>query len=222
MALLFDTRLTGGLAGKSAYEYAQEGGYKGSEADFTESLGDIGDIGITLTTTLPSGESSLTLTDERITADSTLNAVYTSKFGMSVKSAVFEEGSLTIEFPSQDEDVDIKVVINANLALGGNGIGIESIEQTVTSTEDNGDNVITVTMTDGSSETFTVKNGSQGSQGEKGETGEQGIQGEQGVQGKSAYQYAVDGGYQGTEEDFASLINSMAMSNIRLVQGVLL
>ena len=155
MALLFDTRLTGGLAGKSAYEYAQEGGYKGTEADFTESLGDMGDIGITLTTTLPSGEGSLTLTDERITADSTLNAVYTSKFGMSVKSAVFEEGSLTIEFPSQDEDVDIKVVINANLALGGNG--------------------------------------------------------------KSAYDYAVDGGYQGTEEDFASLINSMAMSNIRLV-----
>jgi hypothetical protein len=74
---------------------------------------------------------------------------------MSVKSAVFDEGSLTLEFPSQDEDVDIKVVINANLALGGNG--------------------------------------------------------------KSAYDYAVDGGYQGTEEDFASLINSMAMSNIRLV-----
>ena len=35
--------------------------------------------------------------------------------------------------------------------------------------------------------------------------------------GKSAYDYAVDGGYQGTEEEFASLINSMAMSNIRLV-----
>jgi hypothetical protein len=155
MALLFDTRLTGGLAGKSAYQYALEGGYQGTEADFTESLGDMGDIGITLTTTLPSGETSLVLSDERITADSTLNAVYTSKFGMSVKSAVFDEGSLTLEFPSQDEDVDIKVVINANLALGGNG--------------------------------------------------------------KSAYDYAVDGGYQGTEEDFASLINSMAMSNIRLV-----
>ena len=198
-----------GQDGKSAYEYAQEGGYNGTEAEFTEALGDIGDIGITLTTTLPSGQSSLTLTDERITTDSTLNAVYTSKFGMSVKSAVFEEGSLTIEFPSQDEDVDIKVVINANLALGGNGIGIESIEQTVTSTEDNGDNVITVTMTDGSSETFTIKNGSQGSQGEKGETGEQGIQGEQGVQGKSAYDYAVDGGYQGTEEEFASLFGNI-------------
>ena len=40
--------------------------------------------------------------------------------------------------------------------------------------------------------------------------------------GKSAYDYAVDGGYQGTEEEFASLINSMAMSNIRLVQEVYL
>lgn len=47
-------------------------------------------------------------------------------------------------------------------------------------------------------------------QGPQGETGPQGIQGPQGdtgkdgVDGKSAYQYAVDGGYTGTEAEFAA------------------
>lgn len=64
--------------------------------------------------------------------------------------------------------------------------------------------------------------GKQGNQGEKGERGEQGIQGvqgpkgdtgaqgpkgdtgAQGANGKSAYQYAKDGGYTGTEAQFAT------------------
>ena len=104
----------------------------------------MGDIGITFTRTLTSGETSLTITDNRITVDSVLNNVYTSKFGMSVKSAVFGEGTLTLEFPSQDEDIEVKVVINAILSLGGNGLD-----------------------------------------------------------GKTAYEYAVEGGYTGTEQEFA-------------------
>lgn len=147
MAILYDTRLVGGAAGKSAYEYALEGGYAGTETEFAESLGDMGDIGITFTRTLASGETTLTITDNRITVDSVLNNVYTSKFGMSVKSAVFGDGSLTLEFPSQDEDIEVKVVINAILSLGGNG--------------------------------------------------------------KSAYEYAVEGGYTGTETEFAQLFNNM-------------
>ena len=48
--------------------------------------------------------------------------------------------------------------------------------------------------------------GDTGPQGPKGEVGPQGPQGEQGpagADGKSAYQYAQDGGYTGTEEEFA-------------------
>lgn len=56
-------------------------------------------------------------------------------------------------------------------ADGEDGVGIQSVEQTTTSTADGGTNVITVTKTDGSSSTFSVKNGSKGSQGEKGESG---------------------------------------------------
>lgn len=49
--------------------------------------------------------------------------------------------------------------------------------------------------------------GPQGPQGEKGDTGAQGPQGETGpagADGKSAYQYAQDGGYTGTQEEFAA------------------
>ena len=49
--------------------------------------------------------------------------------------------------------------------------------------------------------------GIQGPQGEKGDTGAQGPQGETGpagADGKSAYQYAQDGGYTGTQEEFAA------------------
>lgn len=63
---------------------------------------------------------------------------------------------------------------------GDPGVGIESVEQTKTSTEDEGVNEITVTLTDGTSTIFEVRNGSKGP---KGETGDTGPQGEQGVQG---------------------------------------
>lgn len=64
------------------------------------------------------------------------------------------------------------------------GVGVQSVEQTTTSNADGGSNIVTVTLTDGTESTFTVKNGSKGSQGEKGDTGETGPQGPQGIQGE--------------------------------------
>ena len=80
---------------------------------------------------------------------------------------------------------------------GQDGIGIKSVEQTSASTEDGGTNIITVTKSDGTSFTFQVKNGSKGS------AGPAGADGQPGADGKSAYQYAKDGGYAGTEAEFA-------------------
>ena len=57
---------------------------------------------------------------------------------------------------------------------GADGIGIQSVEQTTTSTVDGGANIITVTKTDGTSSTFTVKNGSKGSTGATGAAGKDG------------------------------------------------
>lgn len=90
---------------------------------------------------------------------------------------------------------------------GADGVGIESVVQTTTSTEDGGTNVITVTKTDGSTSTFEVRNGSKGSDGADGQPGadgKDGADGQPGTSGKSAYQYAQEGGYTGTEEEFAA------------------
>ena len=158
---------------------------------------------------------------------------------------------------------------------GTDGVGIQSVEQTTTSTEDGGTNVVTVTKTDGTTSTFYVRNGSRGSTGPAGSDGQDGVpplvsvseitgghrvsiqdadgtssfdvmdgkdgadgqdgkdgqsgaagadgitptigangnwyvgQTDTGVaatghDGKSAYQYAVEGGYTGTEEAFAA------------------
>ena len=48
---------------------------------------------------------------------------------------------------------------------GDDGVGISTVEQTTTSSADGGNNVLTVTKTDGSKSTFIVKNGSKGSDG---------------------------------------------------------
>lgn len=63
---------------------------------------------------------------------------------------------------------------------GDDGVGIASIEQTTTSTADEGVNVLTITLTDGTTATFQVRNGSQGSAGSGG-TGGTGADGEDGV-----------------------------------------
>lgn len=64
-----------------------------------------------------------------------------------------------------------------------NGAGIRSIEQTSTSSEDDGINTITITSTDGEQTTFNVKNGSKGSIGPQGEQGPKGEKGEKGDTG---------------------------------------
>ena len=53
-------------------------------------------------------------------------------------------------------------------AAGEDGIGIKSVEQTVTSTADGGTNEITVTLTNGAKTKFYIKNGSKGSPGTSG------------------------------------------------------
>lgn len=69
---------------------------------------------------------------------------------------------------------------------GDDGVGIASVVQTTTSSADGGSNVMTVTLSDGTKSTFTVKNGSKGSQGEqgpKGDTGAEGLKGDKGDKG---------------------------------------
>lgn len=81
---------------------------------------------------------------------------------------------------------------------GDTGISIKSVQQTTVSTEEGGENIITITLEDGTTSTVRVMNGNtgiqgpegkigpagpQGPKGDKGETGSAGAQGQQGIQG---------------------------------------
>ncbi len=62
-------------------------------------------------------------------------------------------------------------------AKGEDGTSITSVKQTTTSTSDGGTNVITVSLSDGTSSTFQVKNGTKGSAGSNGTNGTNGKNG---------------------------------------------
>lgn len=79
----------------------------------------------------------------------------------------------------QSESLSGKTVIPQVI----NGAGILDITQTTASSEDDGFNIVTVRLTDGSSMEFKIKNGSKGSTGEKGDQGIQGPKGDRGIQG---------------------------------------
>lgn len=81
------------------------------------------------------------------------------------------------------------------LGKGDTGTGIESI--TYKGEDESGGNMYTVLLTDGTSYDITAPKGAQGEKGDAGGTGNKG------TDGKSAYAYAVDGGYTGTETAFA-------------------
>lgn len=97
------------------------------------------------------------------------------KDGNGIKSAVLNaDYTLTITFDDGTSYTtpSIRGATGSSGSDGSNGIdgvGIASIKQTTTSTDDGGNNVFTVTLTNGTSATFTVKNGSKGSKGDTGE-----------------------------------------------------
>lgn len=87
--------------------------------------------------------------------------------------SIVGSGNITIEQGPKGEKGD----------KGDTGVGVQSVAQTTTSNADGGSNVVTVTLTDGTKSTFTVKNGSKGSQGIQGEQGSKGDKGDKGDTG---------------------------------------
>lgn len=107
---------------------------------------------------------------------------------------------------------DGKDGINGADGKDGTSVTITSISE---STVDGGDN--TVTFNDGTSLAVkNGKNGKDGAKGERGEQGEQGVQGktgEKGADGKSAYEYAKDSGFSGTESEFSQKLATTLSEN---------
>ena len=93
---------------------------------------------------------------------------YTKKGKKSILSYDGRDGKKRYIAGSSDPDVE---------PGGGGGSGIESIEQTVTSEESGGVNIITVTTSDGTTTDFQVRNGIQGATGPKGDQGNSGYSG---------------------------------------------
>ena len=103
---------------------------------------------------------------------------YKGTIGQTVsKSGVMEDN---IESLTKDVDYLKKNCTGGSGSSGGtgsngkDGVGILRVEQTTTSTEDGGTNIVTVTKTNGDKSTFQVRNGSKGSKGDKGDAGAKG------------------------------------------------
>lgn len=64
----------------------------------------------TITGTLTSGQTSLTLSDSAITTDSMIE-IYTSIYGVNPTNVVASDGSVTLSFKTQTQDIGVKVVV---------------------------------------------------------------------------------------------------------------
>jgi hypothetical protein len=65
-----------------------------------------------VTGTLNAGSTSITLTDESITTDSTVD-IYTDTFGVNPTDATVSTGSITLTFEEQSNDLGVKVRITS-------------------------------------------------------------------------------------------------------------
>ena len=95
--------------------------------------------GTELSGVLVSGETTITFTSEEITNDSKLNAVYTSIFNVPLESVTFGDGTLTLVFPAQEEDMEVVALINAT-SKGENNIVYEGVLDELHAHTENTDN----------------------------------------------------------------------------------
>lgn len=65
---------------------------------------------IELNGNLAAGSTTLTLSDENITINSTID-IYTDVYGVSSKNVTVEVGKITLEFKALDHELNVKVVI---------------------------------------------------------------------------------------------------------------
>ena len=65
---------------------------------------------IELNGNLAAGNTTLTLSGENITINSTID-IYTYVYGISPKNVTVEDGQITLEFKALDHELNVKVVI---------------------------------------------------------------------------------------------------------------
>ena len=65
---------------------------------------------IELNGNLAAGSTTLILSDENITINSTID-IYTDVYGISPKNVTVEDGQITLEFKALDHELNVKVVV---------------------------------------------------------------------------------------------------------------
>ena len=91
------------------------------------------------------------------------------------------ESGVRVSVQNKDDVQSATVLNGKDGADGQDGVGIRSVVQTTTSTQDGGANVLTITKTDGTTSTFSVRNGSRGRTGPAGAAGADGYTPQRGV-----------------------------------------
>ena len=156
-----------GPDGKSAYQYAVEGGYTGTEAEFAEKL------------------APLVGTTQTVTPSQVLAAIEEGR-DIALQYRDLKHG--TFVFGSFSADKTLGMVLSNSIGARGKGeMG------TLGGTVDNDKWVFRVTKPATKDDVGTAVNEALAAAKKSGE-----------FDGKSAYQYAVDGGYAGTEAEFAA------------------
>jgi hypothetical protein len=136
----------------------------------------------------------------------------------------FSDGK-TVTIKNGNKGTDGKTPVKGvDYVDGTNGVGIQSVEQTTTSTADGGSNVITVTKTDGSKSTFAVKNGSKGSQGYTPVKGKDYFDGDDGVS-PTLTVTTITGGHRVSIEDASGtksfdVMNGGEISDAKLASAI--
>lgn len=106
----------------------------------------------------------ITTSGGKLTSGSALAA--SSLSAGSTPTVSLSNGTITFGIPKGDKgDTGSQGPKGDTGATGPQGVGVSKVEQTTTSTADAGTNVITVTLSNGNTSTFNVKNGSKGSTG---------------------------------------------------------
>lgn len=139
----------------TAYAIAVKNGFVGTEQEWLESL------------------KCSSVTDEQVS--SAVDAYLESHPDATVPDGSVSEDKLAQDVKDKFRSLSEEI---ANIGggagtgvpgpAGADGVGIQSVEQTTTSTEDGGTNVVTVTKTDGTTSTFEVRNGGKGTTPQKG------------------------------------------------------
>ena len=232
-----------GADGKSAYQYAQEGGYTGTEAEFAVKMAQEIPI-VDDTLKIPgqaadaavvgkqlgnlSDEITQSIIDSYQEKDPTVpdwakaetKPTYTAaEVGAVPESAKSDIDKNTSARHTHSNKSALDSISESDIAKWNSGTaGTVEITGATGLAAGSAPTVTEAADSTAQARKYQLgipagKDGADGAKGDKGETGAKGDKGEQGADGKSAYQFAQEAGYTGTETEFGAKLNQTTFAN---------